>query len=238
MKKFKKHIVTLAVALALVGSFVLGANASTTLTAIQAYLNYGITIEYNGEPQQMFDANGVRLYPITYNNSTYVPIRAVSNILGVNVDWDQATKTVILGTPADGVDLVEKYKPYTTSCAQNISYKQPQRADGQTCSVAGKELNHWLELYYINSVYGSSDLGAVYYNIGEEYGTLTFQAYCSKDVTLEVRGNDDAVLASIPIQGNQLPKTYTVPLAGASQLCISAKVPYYSSVYIFDAVLK
>ena len=96
MKKFKKHIVTLAVALALVGSFVLGANASTTLTAIQAYLNYGITIEYNGETQQMFDANGVRLYPITYNNSTYVPIRAVSNILGVNVDWDQATKTVIL----------------------------------------------------------------------------------------------------------------------------------------------
>lgn len=236
MKKFKKYIVTLAIALALVGSFVLGANASSTLTAIQAYLNYGITIEYNGETQEMFDANGVRLYPITYNNSTYVPIRAVSNILGVNVDWDQATKTVILGTPADGVDLINTIEPYSVIAPDYCTYKTVKSSDDQTTSVAGIQLSRWIRME--RPYYGSPGACSGYYNIGGKYGILTFQAYCSKDVTLEVRGNGDTVLASIPLTANQVPETYTVPLAGATQLCISADLPSSSSLYVFDAVLK
>lgn len=45
----------------------------------------------------MADVNGNPVYPLLYNGTTYLPIRAVSNMLGLNVDWDGATQTVLLG---------------------------------------------------------------------------------------------------------------------------------------------
>lgn len=238
MKHMKKSIVTLAIALALASSFILGASASSTLTAIQAYLNYGITIEYNGEAQELFDANGVRLYPISYNNSTYVPIRAVSNILGVNVDWDQARQTVVLGTPTTGVDLINKLDPYsyTNTGYKDYGYDTVKSSDGKTATIAGEQVNHWIRMYASFGYWNKPVSG--YYNVGGKYGTVSFRAYCNADVTLEVRGNNDTVLASIPIKGSQVPQTYTVPLAGATQLSFSSVLPSATSLYIFDATLN
>lgn len=238
MKNTKKKIMTLVIALALVCSFILGASASSTLTAISAYLNYGITIEYNGETQQMFDANGVRIYPISYNGSTYIPVRAVANIFGENVDWDQAAKKVILGTPTDGVDLIETIQPYTTHTTHySASYTTVQRSKEQTVSVAGISLNHWIRLSGRTNT-NDTDVITGYYNLGGKYGLLTFQAYSTQDTTLEIRGDDDVVLASIPLTASQVPKTYTVPLAGTTQMSFSANLFRWNEIYIFDTVLK
>ena len=95
--KYRKALLTLAIAVALMGAFTLGTKAADTLEAISAYLNYGITVKYNGETQSMTDANGAPVYPITYNDTTYLPVRAISNMLGVSVDWDPDTQTVLLG---------------------------------------------------------------------------------------------------------------------------------------------
>lgn len=237
MKKTRKNLITLAIALALTSSFILGASASSTLTAIQAYLNHGITIEYNGEAQELFDANGVRLYPISYNNSTYVPIRAVSNILGVNVDWDQARQTVVLGTPTTGVDLIDTIKPYSVISYGNAVYETVQSSEKKTITVAGITLSHWIDMKY-SGIFVGETTSYGYYNIGGKYGLLTFQAYSNYDMTLEVRGDNDAVLASIPLKGNQVPQTYTVPLAGATQLSFSTVVPYGNAhLYIFNTAL-
>lgn len=236
MKKTRKNLITLAIALALTSSFILGASASSTLTAIQAYLNYGITIEYNGEAQELFDANGVRLYPISYNNSTYVPIRAVSNILGVNVDWDQARQTVVLGTPTTGVDLINTITPYSVNYDYGSKFQTVQSSEGESTTIAGEQINHWIRMYAGYGFWNSHVSG--YYNVGGKYGTVSFRAYCNADVTLEVRGNNDTVLASIPLKGNQVPQTYTVPLAGATQLSFSSVLPSATSLYIFDATLN
>ena len=100
---------TLAVALALVCGLVIGATASNgAAQLIQAYLTPGRTVKYNGEVQTMKDEKGNVIYPISYQGSTYVPMRAISNILGVPVEWDGATQTVLLGAPVEGVDLIEK----------------------------------------------------------------------------------------------------------------------------------
>lgn len=66
-------------------------------TEIQAILNQEISIRYNGIEQNMTDVNDNPVYPISYNGSTYLPIRAVSDMLGVEVNWDGETQTVILG---------------------------------------------------------------------------------------------------------------------------------------------
>lgn len=93
----KKGLKSLAIALLIVSIFSVGVFAGSNMEAITAYLNYGITIEYNDVDQTMTDANGNRVYPITYNGTTYLPVRAVSNMLGVKVDWDGATNHVLLG---------------------------------------------------------------------------------------------------------------------------------------------
>ena len=72
--------------------------AKTTLKEIKAYLNYEIAIKLDGEEQTMYDANGNRVYPVTYNGTTYVPVRAISEAMGMDASFNSATRTVQLTT--------------------------------------------------------------------------------------------------------------------------------------------
>ena len=140
--KTRKTFITLAIALALVCGMVIGANAADTLKEISAYLNYGITIKYNGEVQNLTDAGGNRVYPISYNGTTYLPVRAVGNMLGIGVEWDQATQTILLGEKADGTDLIDNFKPYN-SYTTSIDYRGSldpefiQSSEKQTTTIGG-----------------------------------------------------------------------------------------------------
>ena len=69
---------------------------SLNIKEIVAYLNYGVRIMLDGKEQILYDVDGNRIYPISYNGTTYVPIRGISNLLDVSVDWDNDTETVIL----------------------------------------------------------------------------------------------------------------------------------------------
>ena len=100
-----KKIHALLIAVALMVSFCAGAVASGNLEEIKALLNYGITIKYDGVAQEMYDEQGQRVYPITYNGTTYLPVRAVSNMLNIGVAWDGENNTVLLGKDAVAVNI-------------------------------------------------------------------------------------------------------------------------------------
>lgn len=254
----KKSFKTLVIGLALISAFVLGAHASSTLEAISAYLNYGITIEYDGKTQEMFDANGVRIYPISYQGSTYVPIRAISNILGVDVNWDGENQKILLGTPAGGIDLINTFQPFSNTNYSDIytgytTFSSVQTTAGKTQSIGGMNVDHWINL---NARHAHNSNGymartlAGYFNISHPintYSTVTFKVCADQDVTLEVRGNNDTVLAAIPVAANQVPAEHTVPLAGSTQLGFATKLTVYpyskdgpdkANVYIIDAFLE
>ncbi|MBQ3379743.1 MAG: copper amine oxidase N-terminal domain-containing protein [Clostridia bacterium] len=65
-------------------------------TEITAQLRPDFTIIINGAKQTFTDANNVTVYPVLYNGTTYLPLRAVGNSLGMDVGWDGATQTVTL----------------------------------------------------------------------------------------------------------------------------------------------
>lgn len=248
--KTRKTFITLAIALALVCGMVIGANAADTLKEISAYLNYGITIKYNGEVQNPTDAGGNRVYPISYNGTTYLPVRAVSNMLGIGVDWDGATQTVLLGKTGATVNLMETYKPYTSY--QSVSRVISDWHDGPIFyqksttpeNIGGETASSWLNLYNPKNNWAEdSNTLLCSFNIGGKYKTLTFKAYTNEDATLTVKGDTDSLLGEFKLTAGQTPQTFTIDLLNTKQLTflLNNGVETYGidiETYVFDAKLE
>lgn len=241
----KKPLFAGLAAAGMVASFAMGATAVGALQEVKAYLNSGITIKYNGEEQVMKDAQGVRIYPITYNGTTYVPIRAVSDMLEVGVDWDSASQTVLLGDPADGVDMIGTLKAYFLTDVYGSNAVHVQDSDKQNMEISGIPCTHWLQLN-LGRYAAVGDKVAGAFNVQGKYDTLTFQYYSDKDTTLQVLGDNDAVLAEVNVAGGQTAHSLTVPLMKNSQVKFQAEKINETGltqrddihVYIFDAKLK
>lgn len=246
--KHRKALMTLAIALALVCGMAIGANAAGTLEQISAYLNYGITIKYDGETQNLTDASGNRVYPITYNSTTYLPVRAVSDLLGIGVDWDGATQTVLLGSTGAAVNLFEAYTPYTPYQSRSLviadRYDGPifyQNADTPE-KIGGETASSWLNMWTISD---RGDVGNTLlssFNIGGKYTKLTFKAYSDKDATLTIKGDNGSVLAEFKLTGGQVPQTFTVDLLNTTQLTFERSLAPDDdreiNTYIFNAKLE
>ena len=92
----KKKLFTILFVAAIVLSLALSAYASSAYTK-QATLNYrGISISINGEVKPLTDANGNVVEPFIIDGTTYLPVRGIAEALGLNVEWDNATSTVII----------------------------------------------------------------------------------------------------------------------------------------------
>jgi len=67
----------------------------------QATLDYvGIKITLDGQPVVPTNAQGEAVEPFAIEGTTYLPVRGIASALGLKVDWDQKTSTVILSTQA------------------------------------------------------------------------------------------------------------------------------------------
>jgi hypothetical protein len=97
----KKMIITVIVSVFLLGN-VMGVSASTSLKEISAYLDESIHLVINGTAFTARDSDGNKLTPINYNGSTYLPLRSVAEATGLQVKWDDATRTATLGNFIDG----------------------------------------------------------------------------------------------------------------------------------------
>ena len=76
------------------GLTVVGANQ-----AIQAMQNTEIKVSLNGQIQEFKDeTTGEIQYPITYNNRTYLPLRNVAQLSGLDVNYEQSSNTALLKT--------------------------------------------------------------------------------------------------------------------------------------------
>ncbi|MFA6334658.1 MAG: stalk domain-containing protein, partial [Bacteroidales bacterium] len=49
---------------------------------------------YDFELQVFQDVNGKRVYPIIYGGTTYLPIRAISGLMGASIEWNSSTQTI------------------------------------------------------------------------------------------------------------------------------------------------
>ena len=79
--------------------FVTGASGNVG-TALYTLVYRGIKIILDGTLITPRDASGNVVEPFIIDGTTYLPVRALSNALGFDVGWDNATSTVSISSGA------------------------------------------------------------------------------------------------------------------------------------------
>ncbi|TCM90793.1 hypothetical protein EV294_110150 [Paenibacillus sp. BK033] len=96
-KNVKRTVATMMIA-GMTVSGAAGVYAGTNMEKISAFLNHGIGFKINGSTYIPKDENGKTLAPITYHDTTYLPVRALSNALNTPIQYDSKTNTIYIGT--------------------------------------------------------------------------------------------------------------------------------------------
>lgn len=116
MKKEWKGFAIGFIVAVLMFSTIIPAVASTSRQVTANYNDIKITLD-NVEVVPK-DANGNVVEPFIIDGTTYLPVRAVANALGLNVEWDGKTHTVKLTNPDTVVTPFDKFK----SALDNAGY--------------------------------------------------------------------------------------------------------------------
>ena len=69
---------------------------------ISAEIRRDFTIIVDDTVRSFTDVNGKAVYPLLYEGTTYLPVRAIAELMGKNVQWDGATDTVTLTSGNSG----------------------------------------------------------------------------------------------------------------------------------------
>lgn len=175
--------------------------AATVAKTITVYT--GITLYYDGVEITPTDANGKRVEPLLYNGTTYLPVRAVSNLFDEDINWDGSTQSVYIGDmPGLKTYLGVDVKPYA-----KFDYH-----DKPTFMMDGKTYMNGFELdgYAIFNLDGQYDW--LEFDIGHT-GAVGYE----KEVVIYL---DGSIVQSISLAPEEMVKHVAIPLNGAMQLKI------------------
>lgn len=115
--------------------------AGATVTNIQKTLEYkDIQVSLDGKKLDLKDAKGNAVEPFMLDGTNYLPVRALSEALGLDVSWDGSTNTVVLKTA--------EAEQEETSATEKLLYDQDN-----------------VKIYYLGITAGSSSLGGFNINL-------------------------------------------------------------------------
>ena len=147
-----------------VGALILcGALATGTLlmsagavnTNVTAQLSPNINVVVDSTTRTFYNAGGAEVHPIVYNGTTYLPLRAIGQLMGKNVNWDQTTMTASLsGTRTDGgVSGTPDNAAVNQDVAAVISTDITVKVDGVTRTFSNVNGTTVYPLVYNGSIY-------------------------------------------------------------------------------------
>ena len=106
MKK-RFAIVTAAILVATMAVPTFGA----TIRTADAQLRSDFTIVMDGDEVDFKTSSGDAVYPILYEGTTYLPLRAIGELMGKNVNWDEKNKVITISGERDSTSS-NKDNPY------------------------------------------------------------------------------------------------------------------------------
>ncbi|MGN0135509.1 PepSY domain-containing protein [Anaerotignum sp.] len=105
----KKKWIAMGTTLVMVTALAMPAMAASSFKEEKAVLRPDFTIVIDGEEMNFKRADGSAAYALVYEDSTYLPLRAIGEALGRNVNWDEQTKTITLEGERTTKDSSNKY---------------------------------------------------------------------------------------------------------------------------------
>ncbi|WP_052723572.1 hypothetical protein [Paenibacillus wulumuqiensis] len=119
----KKWVVVAAVAgMLLTGSA--GVYAGANMEKISAFKNHGISIEMDGKAYTPVNSNGDKLAPITYQGTTYLPVRSIGETLNTSILFDPVNNKILI-------------KPGSEAASTKSSSKVSDSGTTQTTTKSG-----------------------------------------------------------------------------------------------------
>ncbi len=225
----KKGVATFVVTVAVTVASTL-ALAAANIETISAYLNKGVTIKFNGEPQHFVDATGQVAYPITYNGTTYLPVKAIASLLNIPTTWDGVNNEVLLGSDGDNakIDLTSKIASKATTYNWVIKDESELTIPGEDANMyfsSGIYWNIW------NGMYSTSQDRVMYFYTSN-INTLEFNAYAGNcDATVYIRNENYEVIDSFTLQkGKTLNKKLNI--LGYAKVAFEANGPAGEKGYL------
>ena len=83
-------------ALALTSCMAVGTAAASQSNSVTATFRPDVTLKVNGTTYTVRDTTGVKVSPLIYNGTTYLPLSSLGQLLGAEVSWDNDSQTVII----------------------------------------------------------------------------------------------------------------------------------------------
>ena len=103
----KRNLILIVIAVLCLNAICAYATVGTR-TAELLYENIKIVLD--GKELVPADANGNPVEPFVIDGTTYLPVRGISSALGLNVGWNDQTKTVELSTPGVFTGAIKVYE--------------------------------------------------------------------------------------------------------------------------------
>ncbi len=94
MKKWKQAM-GVALAVCVMAGAANAARAEKSTVTASLYPDCHIVID--GVDRTFYNVSGEEVHPILYNGTTYLPVRAIGELMGENVDWNEETLTITIG---------------------------------------------------------------------------------------------------------------------------------------------
>ena len=181
-----------------------------------------IKIYVDGEEINPKDVDGNLVEPFIYNGTTYLPVRAVGEAIGKQVNWEGSTKSVYIGK------MSGKETYFTDVCPaydfDELRYEECTSENGRNFVMAGERYTRGFTV----TPYNCESVVSLY-NLNGLYNTLSFTAGHvdgTANQNLELRFYaDNELLKIIKLKHNQLPSNYAINLNGALQLKIESVNP-------------
>lgn len=115
---------------------------SMAATARQLNASYNnIQITLDGKTLTPKDANGATVEPFIVDGTTYLPVRAVADSLGLGVEWDAKTQTVKLTTGGSSGDALSEqaYKNKILEIGNKVAELSPSVSAAQQKAASDPE---------------------------------------------------------------------------------------------------
>lgn len=196
------------------GGLVYAASRSESIQALYE----DIKVYIDNAPIALTDATGATVEPFIYNGTTYLPVRGVSEALGLDVAWDDATKSVYLWDEmsADAALFLDSCPSFQSEWTTEYT-----KAEGKSFKMSGMQFSNGIVLglpqFGETPAHTSHKLEGKYNTLTCTVGIMDGSDQMDSVVTFSVDGN---AVKTVSIAANSEPVKVTVPVSGGSILKI------------------